>query len=207
MFQEYDVVQVVSLLPGKHTKGSDYFFRPPLVGDVGTVVLIATANDQTGYFVECIADRAVTIWIDVFSADELAAIPVDAPTKFRASYGSNAAEVAQKAFQYYQRKRVVATAEAMLAGQLGIIAGSRQLTRLQRDVTTINLDPDFRIFVGIVSETDALPLGNQRRFWNPVALQTQDQEISKAEDHFRESALKGCRVLVARFNTGDDGMP
>jgi hypothetical protein len=206
MFQEYDVVQVVYLAPGKHVQGSDYFFRPPLVGDVGTIVLIATANDKTGYFVECLADRAVTIWIDDFSAEELASIPACTPNKFRATYGPDAREVAQRAFEYYQRIRVVATAEAMLAGELGIIAGSRQLAHLQRDVTPIDLDPDFRIFVGIQSETDALPLGNQRKFWHPAALQIQDQEISKAEARFRESALNGCRVLIARFKTVDDSL-
>ncbi len=100
-----------------------------------------------------------------------------------------------------QRERVVAIAEAILAGRVGIIEGSRALGSLRHDVTDEPFDPDFITFVAIGSDTDHLPVGVVREKWADSALAKKDKEIKKAEDFYRESALNGCRVLIERFET------
>jgi len=65
--------------------------------------------------------------------------------------------------------KIVTLARSILAGNLGIADGSRQLAAWRFDVGADN-DPDFIFFVGLDSETDHLPIGPSRRHWNPEVL-------------------------------------
>ena len=94
---------------------------------------------------------------------------------------------------------MVAIAEAMLAGRVGIIEGSCKLSALRYDVTDEQFDPDFVTFVSIDSDADHLPVGVVREKWAEGALAEKDTEIERFEDFYRESALDGCRALVQRF--------
>jgi hypothetical protein len=204
MFQEHDLVQVVALRAKTHGPSSDYFFRPPLLGDIGAIVQIAMAGDRTDYFVECLDRHTVAIWVDQFAADELAAASPEAARKFTPSYGADAHTVARRAYEYHLRMQLIEIACAMLSGQLGIIAGARQIVRLRPNITAADFDRDFLIFVGIDSETDALPAGAERQYWDPAVLLAKDLEIARADDFYRESALAGCRSLVAGLQGADD---
>ena len=59
------------------------------------------------------------------------------------------------------------------------------------------MDPDFLPFVGIDSETDHLPIGEERQHWNPEALRERDVEIERSQEHWRDYALDACRKLMA----------
>ena len=64
--------------------------------------------------------------------------------------------------------KIVETAQRILSGNLGIVAGARQLSGLGFDVGAEH-DSDFIFFVGIDSETDHLPVGEVRSRWNAEA--------------------------------------
>jgi hypothetical protein len=99
--------------------------------------------------------------------------------------------------QFLSRK-IVATAQRVLSGELGIIAGARQLSGLGSDVGA-DRDPDFTFFVGLDSETDHLPIGEVRQSWNSEALQQKDAEVREIEASYREQAFESCRSLIRRY--------
>jgi hypothetical protein len=103
-------------------------------------------------------------------------------------------------YVHSQQAKVVDIASKMIDGQIGIIDGSRQLSRLRNSVSDLDFDEDFMVFVAIDSETDDLPVGSERQYWADSALAMKDQEIKDAELSFREQALTGCKRLIERFN-------
>lgn len=81
--------------------------------------------------------------------------------------------------QFISRK-IVAAAQDILSGELGIIAGARQLGGLGHEVGA-DRDPDFTFFIGLDSETDHLPIGETRQRWNPEALRAKDAQAAAFE--------------------------
>ncbi len=98
-----------------------------------------------------------------------------------------------------QQAIVVDVARKMLAGHVGIIEGARRLERIRYTVLGDARDPDFDVFTAIVSETDALPVGEERQNWAADVLVEQDKAIKRAEDAWQEKALATCSALVKRF--------
>jgi|SRR5580704_16844471 hypothetical protein len=96
-------------------------------------------------------------------------------------------------------KEVVETAKGVLQGKIGIIEGSRILSRLRFKICEGGFDPDFYGFIGIDSATDHLPIGRVREHWAEDALVRKDKEIKEAEDSYREKAFADCRKLIQRF--------
>jgi hypothetical protein len=95
------------------------------------------------------------------------------------------------------QKKIVELARGIISGEVGLIAGSRQLWRLGLDVAP-KRDPDFTFFLAIDSESDHLPIGEVRQHWNPDALREKDTEIAKIEALRREKAVEICRRLIQR---------
>jgi len=91
-------------------------------------------------------------------------------------------------------------AAGMLHGRIGIIEGSRSLHALQHSLPEIELDPDFTVFDAIVSETDHLPIGQERALWSKTALLEKDNEISLAEKHYKDKILQACQNIIQRKN-------
>jgi hypothetical protein len=98
-----------------------------------------------------------------------------------------------------QRAKAVTTAEEMISGRTGIIAGSRILSGLKYELDIPEDDEDFLTFVVIDSETDDLPVGEVRAFWAPEALKEKDVEIQKCEDFYRQSATEACESIIRRW--------
>src|SRR5262249_28719317 len=100
------------------------------------------------------------------------------------------------------RVRILRIARQLVAGEIGIIAASRELGYLHHEV---ELEPHLAkvlvTFTGIDSETDALPVGNVRKEWNPDALKRKDKEIARAEDLYRESAVNAATELIRLLET------
>jgi hypothetical protein len=75
----------------------------------------------------------------------------------------------------------VEIARGILDGSISIIAGSRQLRAFCGGHGRIDeFDPDFLTFVGIDSETDDLPVGENRRHWGADALAKKDIRVGEA---------------------------
>src|SRR5438270_6748762 len=96
--------------------------------------------------------------------------------------------------------KVVATAQRILSGELGIVAGARQLSGVRFDVGAEH-DSDFIFFVGVDSETDHLPVGDVRSRWSSDALKAKDEELRAYEASVRDKAIQVCKSLVQRYET------
>jgi hypothetical protein len=100
------------------------------------------------------------------------------------------------------RRAIFGAAKDMLAGRLSYIEGARKIVAARWVARLDEGDPDLLPFVGIDSETEALPFGEMRAHWQPSALQALQSEMDRLEawaQHFGESY---CRNLVTRFLNG-----
>ena len=98
------------------------------------------------------------------------------------------------------RRAVVAAAEAVLGGQLGVIEGARALSSLaSRVVDDWAADPEFRVFGVLDTETDHLPVGRVRDRWDPSALVEKDAVVQRIEAANRAEVEAACRRLIERF--------
>jgi hypothetical protein len=92
------------------------------------------------------------------------------------------------------RARMLTVARGVVSGDLSCIAAARQprpIDGVEPEISAI-LD----VFIGIHSETDALPIGKERAFWNREALARKDEEIKAAEERWRGRALDAAEQLV-----------
>ena len=97
-------------------------------------------------------------------------------------------------------REVVAAADAVLAGKLGIIEGARVLSSLShRVIDNWASDPEFRVFGALDTETDDLPVGRVRDLWDPAALVEKDAIIQRIEASSRAEVEEACRRLIVRF--------
>jgi hypothetical protein len=99
------------------------------------------------------------------------------------------------------RRTIAETARAMLAGRMSFIEGARALVRLRWAAELPQFDDDIMPFVGIDSQTDALPLGRVREHWAPASLEKLQPEIDEAERWAKEFGEAACRKLVERFSS------
>jgi hypothetical protein len=101
------------------------------------------------------------------------------------------------------RQAIFDTAQDMLAGRLSYIEGARKIVAAWWRSKLDEGDADFLPFVGIDSETEALPIGKIRAHWQPAALEALQPEIDRMETWARECGGEShCRNLVARFSSG-----
>jgi hypothetical protein len=100
------------------------------------------------------------------------------------------------------RLSIFEAAQDMLAGRLSYVEGARKIHSARFLWGLDELDFDVRCFVGIDSETDALPFGKMREYWQAAALQALQPEIDRKEAWARELAEPHCRSLVQRFASG-----
>ena len=96
-------------------------------------------------------------------------------------------------------EKIVSTARAILSGEVGIIAGSRELWSLSYQ-TGYDRDEDFITFAGIDSETDHLPVDAERENWDKEALKRKDIEIAEYEEFHKDHALRACKRIMERFD-------
>ena len=90
-------------------------------------------------------------------------------------------------------------AQNMLAGKLSYIEGARKIVASMRTARIGERDSDLIPFIGIVSETDALPSKQTKRSWQAAALEDLRPEMERAEAWERQFAESRCRNLVGGF--------
>jgi outer membrane protein assembly factor BamB len=101
------------------------------------------------------------------------------------------------------RLAIFEAAQDMLAGRLSYIEGARKIHSARFSWGLVELDADVRCFVGIDSETDALPLGEMRGYWQAADLKALQPEIDKKEAWAKKLAEHHCYSLVQRFLSGE----
>ena len=97
------------------------------------------------------------------------------------------------------RLAVIETASEMLEGRMSFLLGSRALWRLLCELGYDVADGDMGVFTAIDSETDALPLGEVRQYWDQTALERLEPEIREAERWANEVGRSACISLIQRF--------
>jgi|SRR5882724_1306267 len=110
-----------------------------------------------------------------------------------------ASQIYNEEHRQFVSRKIVAASRSILSGELGIIAGARQLCGLGHGVGA-DRDPDFTFFVAIDSESDHLPIGVARQHWNPEALRTKDAEVAKFEAFYKEQTFEVCRRLIQKYD-------
>jgi hypothetical protein len=100
------------------------------------------------------------------------------------------------------RHLIFEAAQDMLAGRLSYIEGARKICPARFSWGLDEWDDDLRCFIGIDSETDALPFGKMREYWQTEALEALQPEIDRKEAWARMFAEPHCRNLVERFLSG-----
>lgn len=91
----------------------------------------------------------------------------------------------------------------VLDGDLGVIEGCIALAGYaHKMVPDWRLDPDFRVFAVIASETDHLPFGDTRNLWSSSGLAKADSEIRSLTERCQGSVRDACANVIARFGTG-----
>jgi hypothetical protein len=96
------------------------------------------------------------------------------------------------------RCMIFAAAAGMLAGKLSYIEGSRKIADA-RFAARLEDDADVLPFVGIDSETEALPFAEIRVHWQAAALDALKPQIEEAEAWARGFGEPHCRNIVGRF--------
>lgn len=115
--------------------------------------------------------------------------------------------MSNEAYLDHCRFSIVRTAADMLEGRVGLLIGSRKLRSLLFEFGVERLGPELLVFTAIDSETDALPIGDVRQYWDEGALRQLAPEIQNAERWAREVGSPACVVLIRRFEEGPSPMP
>jgi hypothetical protein len=98
------------------------------------------------------------------------------------------------------RRAILEAARAMLAGTLSYIEGARKIVAAWGGSKLDEADTDFLPFVGIDSETEALPFGEMRTHWQAAALEALQPQISQSEAWAKKFGEPSCQNLVKRLS-------
>ena len=95
------------------------------------------------------------------------------------------------------RRAILNAAGGVLSGVISPIEGARFIAANR---FAARMEADFLIlpFVGIDFETNALPLGKDRRHWRAQALTDLQPRIDEAQRWAREFGSQYCKKLLAR---------
>ena len=97
-----------------------------------------------------------------------------------------------------QHKRMIAHAYDLIHGRMDLVEAAREL-RNYKFRLRLESDNKFLIFDVIDTQTDHLPIGKPRQFWDKEALKIKDKELRSIETHYRDQALEAARNIVARY--------
>ncbi|WP_128920800.1 hypothetical protein [Bradyrhizobium nanningense] len=95
------------------------------------------------------------------------------------------------------RQIIIQMAKGILSGSVSPVQGARTIAR-RRFTARLEDDPDILPFVGIASETEALPLGRERVHWQAQALADLQDKIDESQAWALTVASAHCQSLVAR---------
>ncbi|RSZ24078.1 DUF2489 domain-containing protein [Variovorax beijingensis] len=106
-----------------------------------------------------------------------------------------------KALSARRAKAVVDTARGLADGTVLFVEGVRQLAALRFEVSRLDHDRDFTLFVAIASESDHLPPHELRSQCASAWLEQCDREARELEVLHRQQVRAACARLVGRFSS------
>ena len=96
-----------------------------------------------------------------------------------------------------QRDRARLVARQVLSGEVSAVQGARLIVRLGGLELPEN-DEDLQALRLVESETDHLPVGDERQHWAPAALAEKVDELARVEKWAREVALTAFKNFAER---------
>lgn len=100
------------------------------------------------------------------------------------------------------KQQLVWLAQAMLDEKLSYFEGAPKILKIKNKIAeVVEGDEDFDAFVVIESETDHLPLEQQKHLWSKEALSTLEPEFDKTEQWARTFAPQACKNIITRFGS------
>lgn len=106
----------------------------------------------------------------------------------------------QRDYRQTLHDAVVETAQAVLAGSIGVIEAARRFMELAAELDALD-DEDFAYFIELDSRSDGFPLGIAREQWSAAALEREDLAMHKYEQSVHDGAVAHCRSLIARYTS------
>jgi hypothetical protein len=102
----------------------------------------------------------------------------------------------------WQAREARDLALAIADGRLGLVEGAWKLRDLSFAGALVDdeMRALFMPFVAVTSETDHLPIGEDRVNWNPDVLRAKDEEIRAYDDAHRMQMIPDCRAFAARVD-------
>jgi hypothetical protein len=98
------------------------------------------------------------------------------------------------------RTEVVRLAIAIDRGDIEMVEGCRLLVKHFGDAG-LRDDPDALMIVGVESETDDLPVGPEKSYWNPSAAAAKIAQKQTYIATVRPMVLAACQALVAKLSS------
>ena len=101
---------------------------------------------------------------------------------------------------HHHRSQVVEVASAIVAGGIRPLLGARMLLGHLRHLGP-DVAPDIvRFLAGLDSESDHLPLGEERKFWAETALKEKDQVAGFYEQRVGPRIIDAAKRLLTQFS-------
>jgi hypothetical protein len=97
------------------------------------------------------------------------------------------------------RRAVHDVAAGILAGELTYLEGARLICAKRPFCSAAEDDPDFDAFISVLSDSDHLPVGPERRNWGEDALLRLQPEIAAAEQRAATLAKTAAQNLALRY--------
>jgi hypothetical protein len=94
--------------------------------------------------------------------------------------------------------RVIQIARSVLSGQLTAIEACWLLCPILHRTPGMVTEADYKLIIGVVSETDHLPIGGLRELWHPDFLEEKDHEIARRDALWGERVRAACERILLR---------
>jgi hypothetical protein len=113
-----------------------------------------------------------------------------------------------QAVEIQVRQEAVATARAVLRGEVNLIEGSRQLSQLSHQLLEeIPPGDELVVFDELDLETREIPIETPREQWDPAVRAEADAIVRRIETLSRAEVEAACRSVITRFgSTGEASM-
>jgi len=91
------------------------------------------------------------------------------------------------------KEKIIKITNDILNKKISIVNGARKLSQFQFGYNLEN-NKNLLFFVGVNSETDHLPIGQEREKWNSTSLLKKDKETKKMKIITKKMHLKPVKV-------------
>lgn len=95
-------------------------------------------------------------------------------------------------------REIVSAARCIVENRCQLFEACRKIAELRWELP----DPDadlFDVFVAVACETEDLPIGEQRQYWNSESLKRKDAEGAEYEKQVRPVVLEAAKEVLARY--------